>query len=254
MAHRQDLEPSGAFRELRRDSQAAELTREALAHITPLCRGFCRPAGAHTHVHTCTHTCTHTDTHAGPETLLWSPRPSYQGGRGPPPMEALACLGLPEGRCPRCKARTVTGLASPVGAGRARLQPERGSRRSLHLQAGRPRGVGSRAGCTAHSAPDGLWRASAPSSGSQAPKAESRSPPRAPPLPGDSRDFPGRWTCSTPVCPGHQGRASRPRHSGRPRAFPWSMDSEPTAAGVSSPGRSPGPRTGHLRPEATREH
>lgn len=100
--------------------------------------------------------------------------------------EALACLGLPEGCCPSCKARTVTGFACPVGAGRTRLQPERGSRRGLHLQAGRPRGVWSGAAppTPLHTGFGGCLR---PLVAARHRRQESHRPPGAPLSLGDSR-------------------------------------------------------------------
>lgn len=155
--------------------------------------------------------------------------------------EALACLGLPEGCCPSCKARTVTGFACPVGAGRTRLQPERGSRRGLHLQAGRPRrSTRALVGVCA------LWW----QPGTEGRKAIVL---QEHPSPWVTADFPGRWTCSTPHLSGAP-------EQGLPARAQWPPPGVSLVRGFgaySSRGliawQEPWAScTGHLSPEATR--
>lgn len=164
---------------------------------------------------------THTCTHAGPETLLWSPRPSYQGGRGPPSMEALACLGLPEAAVPGAK-QGHDGLCIPCGSGegslaaRAREQARPPSTCSLGAHA--VFGAGLAAPPTSLQTGFG---------GRVRPLVAARRQRKARVLQEHrlSRVTASRLPREVDLLHprlGRQGRASQPMHSGRPRRLPGS--------------------------------
>lgn len=164
--------------------------------------------------------------------------------------EALACLGLPEGCCPSCKARTVTGFACPVGAGRTR-SPSGGAGAASTCR------LGAHAVCGA-----GLHR---PRRSTRAlvgvcalwwqPDTEGRKAIilQEHPSPWVTADFPGRWTCSTP-------RLSGAPEQGLPACAQWPPPGVSLVRGFgaySSRGliawQEPWAScTGHLSPEATR--
>lgn len=154
-------------------------------------KGFLRPSGAHTHVHT-----------RWTRDFALVPRPSYQGGRGPPSMEALACLGLPEAAVPGAK-QGHDGLCIPCGSGegslaaRAREQARPPSTCSLGAHA--VFGAGLAAPPTSLQTGFG---------GRVRPLVAARRQRKARVLQehrlsrvtaSHPADFPGRWTCSTLV-------------------------------------------------------